>query len=141
VKCGREGIDRFLTAYCPDCERSRPPTGAKSSHRRYRWALFPEKLEPGPAGLFKARAYLFFVGVIFVAIGLIGVLLVTEPEAGREMSEVVGFGVPRIIWATLGGAAFTLAIGLFYIAVTGRVRKKWILRLIRLLATDVPDWG
>ncbi|MHC4508478.1 MAG: hypothetical protein ACYTAO_05895 [Planctomycetota bacterium] len=137
VKCGKE-IDRSVKPYCPDCRRSRPPT---PGHRRYRWALFPEKLEPGRAGLFKARAYLFFVGVLFVAIGLICVLLVTEPEAGREMSEVVGFGVPRIIWAALGGAAFTLAIGLFYAAVTGRMEKKWILRLIRLLGTDVPDWG
>ena len=92
VKCGKE-IERSKRPYCPDCRRSRPP-----GYRRYRWALFPEKLEPGPAGLFKARAYLFFVGVLFVAIGLICVVLVTEPEARREMSELVGFGVPRAGW-------------------------------------------
>ena len=136
VKGGKEGIDRSVTAYCPDCRRSRPP-----GHRRYRWALFPEKLEPGPAGLLKARAYLFFVGVIFVAIGLICVVLVIDPEARREISGGLGFEVLRIIWATLGGACFTLAMVLFYAAVTGRVRKKWILRLIRLLAKDVPDWS
>ena len=139
VKCGKEGIDRLLTAYCPDCGRSRPPTGAESGHRWYRWTLFPEKLEPGRAGLFKARVYLFFVGALFVAIGLICVVLVTEPDARREMSEVVGFAVPRIVWATLGGAGLTFAIVLFHAAVTGRVRKKWILRLIKLLGTDVPD--
>ena len=118
-------------------------TKDEPGHRRYGRALFgltvPEKVEPGPAGLFKARAYLFFVGVLFVAIGLICVVQVTEPEARREMSELIGFGVPRIIWATLGGAGFTLAIRLFYAAVTGRMEKKWILRLIRLLGTDVPD--
>lgn len=135
VKCGKE-IERSKRPYCPDCRRLRPPTG-----RRYRWALFPEKLVPGRAGLFKTRAYLFFVGVLFVAIGLICVVLVTAPEARREMSEVVGFGVPRIVWATLGGAGFTFAIVLLFAAVTGRVRKKWILRLIRLLAKDVPDWS
>jgi hypothetical protein len=139
VKCGKEGVDRLLTAYCPDCEKSRPRTGAGSGRRWYRWTLFPKKLEPGPAGLFKARVYLFFVGVLFVAIGLICVVLVTEPDARREMSGVVGFGVPRFVWATLGGAGIAFAIPLFYSAVTGRVRKNWIRRLIKLLATDVPD--
>ena len=91
--------------------------------------------------MFKARAYLFFVGVLFVAIGLICVVLVIDPEARREVSGGLGFEVLRIIWAILGGACFTFAMVLLYHAVTGRVRKKWILRLIRLLATDAPDWG
>jgi hypothetical protein len=117
-------------------------TKDKPGHRSYRRALFGqlpvlEKPEAGAAGLFKTRVYLFFVGVVFVAIGLICVVLVTEPEARRSLSEEVGFGLPRIIWATLGGAGFTLAIGPFYAAITGRVGKKWILRLMKLLATDV----
>ena len=135
VKCGKE-IERSKRPYCPDCRRLRPPTG-----RRYRWALFPEKLEPGRAGVLKIRAYLFFVGVIFVAIGLICVVLVIDPEARREISGGLGFEVLRIIWAILGGACFTFAIVLLYAAVTGRVGKKWILRLIRLLGKDVPDWS
>ena len=137
VKCGKE-IERSKRPYCPDCRRSRPPA---PGHRRYRWALFPEKLEPGPAGLLKARAYLFFVGVIFVAIGLICVVLVIDPEARREISGGLGFEVLRIIWAILGGACFTFAIVLLYAAVTGRVEKEWIRRLIRLLAKDVPEIG
>ena len=55
------------------------------------------------------------------------------------MSEVLGFGVPRIIWAALGGAGFTIPLGLFYAAATARIEKKWILRLVKLLGTDV-DW-
>ena len=79
------------------------------------------------------------MGVVFVVIGLICVVLVTEPQARRSLSEEIGVGLPRIIWAILGGAGFTLAIALFYAAVTGRVEKKWIRRLIRLLRTQVPD--
>jgi hypothetical protein len=140
VKCGK-GIERFGRPYCKDCWRLRPPTPGHSKYGRTLFGLsLAEDLVPGPASAFKVRAYLFFVGVLFVAIGLICVVLVTDPHARREMFQVIGFGVPRIIWAIFGGAGFTLAVGLLCAAVTGRVEKKWILRLIRLLGTDVPDW-
>ena len=96
---------------------------------------------PAPAGMLRVRIYLTCVGVVFAALGLICVVLATESEARREMSALVGFGVPSIVWAILGGAGFILALGLFYAAVTGRVERKWILRLVKLLGTDVPDMG
>jgi hypothetical protein len=132
VKCGKEIERSRRPPYCPDCRRSRPPMRRRALFRQL---PIPDRLEPG----IKARTYLFFVGVVFVAIGLICVVLVIEPEARRSLSEEVGFGLPRIIWAALGGAGFTLAIGLFYAAVSGRVEGKWIRRLIKLLATEVPD--